>query len=84
MGQLVLGAVGAVAGFYLGGPEGAEIGFMAGSMIGGIIFAPKHQAPQLNDVHVVGSSPEELEDFREANIAKWRKLIKDANIKADQ
>ena len=38
MGQLALGVVGGVAGFFIGGPLGAQIGFALGSALGSILF----------------------------------------------
>lgn len=58
MAQLVVSAAGAVIGFYVGGPTGAKIGWMAGSMIGSAAFAPtqKSEGPKLDDLLVSGSS----------------------------
>ena len=38
MGQLALGVVGGVAGFFIGGPLGAQIGFALGSALGSVLF----------------------------------------------
>lgn len=51
MAQLVLGAVGAVVGFYIGGPTGAQIGFALGSAAGSTLGpATKVQGPRLSDL----------------------------------
>lgn len=56
MGQLVLGAVGAVVGGFFGGPTGAQIGWGLGSAIGGAVFAPKSQVqgPRIDDLRITG------------------------------
>lgn len=51
MAQLVLGAVGAVIGFYVGGPTGAQIGFALGSAAGASLGpSQKVQGPRLADL----------------------------------
>lgn len=45
----ILGAVGAVVGFYWGGPQGAQIGFTIGSAIGGYIDPTVIKGPKLTD-----------------------------------
>jgi hypothetical protein len=51
MARLVLGAVGAVVGFYFGGPAGAQAGFALGSMAGGALEPnAKVQGPRLADL----------------------------------
>lgn len=54
MAQLVLGAVGAFAGSFVGAPG---LGFAIGSAIGGALFAPtqKQQGPRLSDLKVSGT-----------------------------
>lgn len=56
MASLVLGAVGAVVGFYFGGPAGAAIGWSLGSAVGGLLDPPKSQGPRLSDLKIQGSS----------------------------
>jgi len=57
MAQLVVAAAGAAVGFMVGGPMGAKIGWVAGTMIGSA-FAPtqKSQGPRLDDLKVSTSS----------------------------
>jgi hypothetical protein len=54
MAQLVVAAAGATIGFMVAGPTGAQIGWAAGSMIGGAMFAPtqKSAGPRLDDLKV--------------------------------
>lgn len=54
MAQLVIGAVGAFAGSFVGAPG---LGFAIGSAIGGALFAPtqKQQGPRLSDLKVSGT-----------------------------
>jgi hypothetical protein len=56
MAQLVLGAVGAVVGFYVGGPTGAQIGFALGSAAGASMTTQKVQGPRLADLKAPQSS----------------------------
>ncbi|MFP4593479.1 phage tail protein [Ralstonia sp.] len=56
MAQLVFGAIGAVVGFYFGGPTGAEIGWMAGAAIGGLAFPQKPPGPHINDLRIQDSA----------------------------
>lgn len=58
MAQLVISAAGAAAGFLIGGPTGAQIGWVAGSALGSVI-APQRQrieGPRLADLKVTGSA----------------------------
>lgn len=56
MAQLVIAAAGAVVGFFVGGPVGAQVGWAAGSLIGAS-FQPsqKQQGPRLTDLKVTGT-----------------------------
>jgi hypothetical protein len=56
MAQLVVSAAGAAAGFVIGGPTGAQIGWTLGSVIGAS-FAPaqKQRGPRLEDLKVSGT-----------------------------
>lgn len=57
MAQLVISAAGAGVGFLLGGPTGAQIGWVAGSAIGGALFPTKGPSgPRLSDLKVSGSA----------------------------
>lgn len=47
--QLALDVVGAVVGFYLGGPVGAEEGFAVASIAGGELFPNKTLGPKISD-----------------------------------
>lgn len=48
-GSTIGGAVGAVVGFYFGGPQGAQIGWMVGSAVGGYVDPEQIQGPRLQD-----------------------------------
>lgn len=56
MASLILGAAGAVVGFYAGGPLGAQIGWAIGSGIGARLSQEdvQQQGPRLNDLKVPG------------------------------
>lgn len=59
MASLVFGAVGAVIGFWVGGPQGAAYGFAIGSALGGALFPgklPDQTGPRLTDLKVQTSS----------------------------
>lgn len=57
MAQLVISAAGAGVGFLLGGPTGAQIGWVAGSAIGSALFPTKAPSgPRLADLKVSGSA----------------------------
>jgi hypothetical protein len=49
MARTVLPLVGAAVGFWVGGPTGAQIGFAAGSIIGGAVDPVKIQGPRLGE-----------------------------------
>jgi len=58
-GQALGGIVGAVAGFFIGGPSGALYGAQVGMMVGGYLDPPKGpniQGPRLNDMSVQTST----------------------------
>lgn len=55
MAQLALAGAGAAIGSIFG-PVGTQIGWMAGSLLGGILFAPDQQGPRLQDTKVQVSS----------------------------
>lgn len=48
-GSTIGGVVGAAIGFYFGGPQGAQWGWMIGSAIGGYVDPEKIKGPQLTD-----------------------------------
>lgn len=59
MARLVVGAVGAAAGFFLGGPAGASLGWTLGSAVGGLLEPPiesQVSGPRLGDLKVQFSS----------------------------
>lgn len=56
MAQLAIAGLGAAAGFVIGGPVGAQIGWAAGSLAGGALFTEKQQGPRLADRTVQISS----------------------------
>lgn len=57
MAQLAIAAIGAAAGFAIGGPMGAQLGWAAGSLVGGALFPGKGQdGPRLSDLKVQISS----------------------------
>jgi len=49
-GQIAGGIVGAVVGFFAGGPGGALYGAQLGMMAGGLIDPPKTLGPRLDDL----------------------------------
>lgn len=57
MAQLVVSAVGAGVGFMVGGPAGAKVGWIAGSLLGAYAFAEKQtqEGPRLNDLKITGT-----------------------------
>lgn len=53
MAQLAFGAIGAAAGFFVGGPVGASIGWSIGAAAGGALFPPKgphSEGPRITDL----------------------------------
>ena len=56
MTTIVLGAVGAAAGFAIGGPFGAALGWTAGAGLGSMLDRPTIQGPRLTDLKLQGSS----------------------------
>lgn len=56
MAQLIISVAGAAAGFALGGPQGAQIGWAAGSVLGAA-FAPaqKQSGPKITDGKITGT-----------------------------
>jgi len=56
MGQLIVGIAGAAIGFAVGGPLGAQIGYLAATTAYGLLNPTKIQGPRLNELHVQGSS----------------------------
>lgn len=56
MTQIVYGAVGAVIGYWVGGPTGAQYGWAIGSTIGAVASAPDQKGPRLGDTAVQLSS----------------------------
>lgn len=55
MAQLLIAGAGAAIGSFFG-PVGAQIGWVAGSLAGGLLFAPQQQGPRLADTKVQVSS----------------------------
>lgn len=56
MGQLVYSVVGAAVGFWVGGPTGAQYGWMAGSLLGAVANKPDGtRGPLLDDLKVIGT-----------------------------
>lgn len=56
MAQLAISAVAAAAGFAIGGPLGAQLGWAAGSLVGATMFAKGQDGPRLSDLKVQISS----------------------------
>lgn len=56
MGQLVYGVVGAVVGFYFGGPTGAQWGWAIGAGVGAVAGAEDIVGPRLQDLSVQSST----------------------------
>lgn len=59
MGQIILGAAGAIVGGIVGGPGGAQIGYALGSGIGALAFGPKSKTQRVTqpliDLKVTGT-----------------------------
>lgn len=76
----VLGVVGAAAGFVIGGPQGAMLGYSLGSGVDAMINAPDIEGPRLDDLKVQMSSygapiPFEYGTNRHAGTIIWPKEI---------
>lgn len=59
MARLAVSLAGAAVGGFLGGPTGAQWGFLAGSMVGGALFPeklPTVEGPRLNEKQVTSSA----------------------------
>ncbi len=56
MGQIVVGLAGAAVGFLVGGPLGAQIGWLAASTVYSLLHPAKVQGPRLTDLHVQTST----------------------------
>ena len=54
--QLAVSVAGAAIGFALGGPAGAQWGWMAGTLAGAILFPPHVDGPHMGDLKVQGST----------------------------
>jgi hypothetical protein len=55
MGQIAISLGGAGIGFLLGGPTGAQIGWLIGSLASNLLDRPKIYGPRLNDLKVSGA-----------------------------
>lgn len=56
MANLLVSAVGATIGFFVGGPAGAQAGWAVGSLLGSaLVKGPNQQGPRLGDLRVQGS-----------------------------
>ncbi|WP_316150421.1 phage tail protein [Cupriavidus sp. BIC8F] len=58
VGQLALGIVGAVVGFYASGgnPMGAQVGFLVGAGVGGLVFHENQKGPNPADLRIQSST----------------------------
>ena len=56
MAQLAVSVAGAAVGFAMGGPTGAQWGWMAGSVIGGLLFPTRIEGPRIADLRVQNSA----------------------------
>jgi hypothetical protein len=56
MAQLAVSVAGAAVGFAFGGPTGAQWGWMAGSVIGGLLFPMRVEGPRIADLRVQNSA----------------------------
>jgi hypothetical protein len=56
MAQLAVSVAGAAVGFAMGGPAGAQWGWMAGSVIGGLLFPQRIEGPRMADLRVQNSA----------------------------
>jgi hypothetical protein len=56
MTQLAISVAGATVGFAMGGPTGAQWGWMAGNVIGGLLFPPRIEGPRMADLRVQNSA----------------------------
>ena len=54
--QLAVSVAGAAIGFALGGPAGAQWGWMAGTLAGAVLFPPHAEGPHMGDLKVQGST----------------------------
>lgn len=54
--QLAMSVVGATIGFVVGGPAGAQWGWMAGTLAGAVLFPPHVEGPHMGDLRVQGST----------------------------
>jgi hypothetical protein len=54
--QLAISVAGAAIGFAMGGPAGAQWGWMAGTLAGAILFPPHVDGPHMGDLKVQGST----------------------------
>ena len=56
MAQLAVSVAGAAIGFAVGGPTGAQWGWLAGSMVGSVLFPPHMEGPHMADLRVQNSA----------------------------
>jgi hypothetical protein len=76
MAQFILGGIGAVVGFYFGGPSGAMMGFSIGYGLGGLLFPEHHDGPNPADVKLQNSAyglaiPWNYSMFRQSGNVIW-------------
>src|SRR5690348_5452261 len=76
----VLGVVGAVAGFVIGGPQGALLGYSLGSGVDSLVNPQQIEGPRLDDLEIQTASygasiPLEYGTNRHAGTIMWPKLI---------
>jgi hypothetical protein len=56
MAQLAISVAGAAIGFAVGGPAGAQWGWMAGNLVGSVLFPPHIEGPHMADLKVQNSA----------------------------
>lgn len=82
-GQLLGGIVGAVIGYFTGGPYGAAQGFVIGAGIGGALDQPDRYGPRLDDLRTQISSFGAnigfiFGTYRTAGVVIWPKILEAA------
>ena len=75
MSQLVVSVAGAAVGFMVGGPVGAQWGWMAGTVAGALMFPPTYQAPKIGDLSVTSSAYGSVLPYLEGHLRMGGQVI---------